>query len=108
MTGQTMQSTAEILPAEIGTFTLPPGLELPANVVLTECEAARFLREPESRLRMRRFDGTGPAFIKIEGEPASARYLVWDCLAWLCRHRRTVMPERVRRSTRKSAAQAVA
>lgn len=101
-----MQLDAEILPAEIPSFHLPPGIELPANVVLTECEAARFLREPESRLRMRRFNGSGPAFIKIEGEPASARYLLWDCLAWLCRHRRTEMPERPRRAARKSAAHA--
>ncbi|TXM98959.1 hypothetical protein FV242_27095 [Methylobacterium sp. WL64] len=103
-----MQPNAEILPAEIPSFELPPGLELPANIVLDECEAARFLREPQQRLRMRRFDGSGPAFIKVEGEPWAARYLVWDLLSWLCRHRRAVMPETPRRGSRKAAAQAAA
>jgi hypothetical protein len=92
-----MQQDAEILPAEIPSFDLPPGLDLPANVVLTECEAARFVREPETRFRMRRFNGTGPVFIRIEDEHWGARYLVWDLLSWLCHSRRTTMPERRRK-----------
>ena len=106
--GPEMDATAELLPQQLTDFRLPPGLEMPRNVLLTEDEAAEFLREPVSRLRSRRYDGTGPAFFKPHDEPWAVKYLVWDLLAWVFQHRRTEMPERPRRGSRKGAVQAAA
>ena len=101
-----MHHDIEILPSELSDFRLPPGLEMPRNVVLTEQEAADFLREPVDRLRKRRLNGTGPAFVRRSDETWGAKYLVWDLLSWLIQNRRTEMPERPRRAARKSAAHA--
>lgn len=103
-----MQQDIEILPAELNDFRLPPGLEMPRNVVLSEDEAAEFLREPVARLRSRRLNGTGPTFVRREDEAFGAKYLIWDLLAWLVQNRRTEMPERPRRGSRRGAAQAAA
>ncbi|EIZ81877.1 hypothetical protein WYO_5465 [Methylobacterium sp. GXF4] len=103
-----MDAAAELLPPRLDDFRLPPGLELPRNIVLTESEAAAFVREPEDRFRRRRLNGTGPTFIRREDETFGAKYLVWDLLAWLVQSRRTEMPERPRRGSRRSAAQAAA
>ena len=98
----------EILPPEIPNYSLPPGVRMPENIILTESEAADFLREPVSRLQKRRLAGTGPAFIRHEDEGWGARYFLWDVLRWACAQRRTEMPERPRRGSRKGAAQAAA
>lgn len=99
---------AEILPPALSDFRLPPGLSLPENILLSEHEAAAFLREPAARLRARRLNGTGPVFVSAGNGDFDARYLVWDLLSWVCQHRRTEMPERPRRASRRGAAQAAA
>ncbi|KZB99383.1 hypothetical protein AU375_04459 [Methylobacterium radiotolerans] len=95
--------TFEILPSEIGNFSLPPGVRMPDNIVMTEDEAAKFLRMPVSRLQRHRLSGTGPAFVRHPDEGHGATYLLWDALSWLIRHRRTEMPPRARRLSGKAA-----
>ncbi len=82
----------EVLPPPISDFRLPPGLELPENVILTEYEAARFIRESAQKLRKRRLAGTGPAFFAPPGDRYPIRYTVWDLLAWIASNRRLEMP----------------
>lgn len=91
----TATAPAEILPAPIGDFRLPPGIELPQNVVMTESEAAHFLRETPARLRAQRLAGTGPTFFLPPGRTWGARYLLWDLLSWAANHRRREMPESI-------------
>lgn len=98
-----MSSELEILPAEVPAFDLPAGVKAPENLILNETEAARFLREPEARLRSRRCAGTGPAFIRPEGEPWAVRYFTWDLIRWAYGHRRTEMPRVSRRDLRRAA-----
>lgn len=101
-----MPSELEILPAEVPAFDLPPGVKVPENILLNEYEAARFLREPESRLRGRRFDGTGPVFVRPEGEPWGPKYFTWDLIRWALQHRRTEMPRERRKPSGKAAREA--
>ena len=103
-----MSQEIEILPAEAPAFDLPPGIRAPENLLLFEDEAARFLREPEARLRARRFAGTGPTFVKPEGEQWAVRYFTWDLIRWACQHRRNEMPRAPRRVSRKGASQVAA
>lgn len=98
-----MASEIEILPAEAPAFDLPPGISAPDNLILTETEAARFLREPEARLRARRSSGTGPVFIRPESEPWAVRYFTWDLIRWACQHRRAEMPRSSPQRARKAA-----
>lgn len=96
-------TTPQILPPQIADFRLPPGMEPPPNVVLTEDEAARFCRETPKNFRNRRFAGTGPAFVQDPAMGCGARYLVWDLISWLCSQRHAVQP-RTPRSSRRAAA----
>lgn len=93
----------EILPPDIQNFGLPPGVRMPENIILTESEAADFLREPVSRLQKRRLSGNGPAFIRHDDEGWGARYFLWDVLRWAYSQRRTEMPPRARRLTGRAA-----